>query len=482
MGKEIREVYAFDDVLIVPKESNVLPRNVDTKTRLTPKITLNIPLISAAMDRVTESEMAIAMARLGGIGVIHKNMTAEKQALEVLRVKRSESGIIEDPVTLGPGCTLQEANKLMNEKHISGIPIVEKDGRLVGILTHRDVNFETDFDKPIRELMTTDLITAPEGTTLEKAKSIFKEYKVEKLPIVDKDNKLKGMITVRDLRKIIDFPNANKDEKGRLLVAGAVGADLDVTRVKLLVEAGVDVIVVDSAHGHSMNVLKTIELIKKEYGDSLQVVGGNIVTGKAAKDLILAGVDAVKVGIGSGSICTTRIVTGVGVPQLSAVMDCVKEANKKNIPVISDGGINQTGDIVKAIAAGASSVMIGSLFAGTEESPGEKIYFQGRLFKEYRGMGSVGAMEEGSSDRYFQEGQKKLVPEGIEARVSYRGNLAEVIFQMIGGLRAGMGYVGAKNIEELRTKTEFYKQTNAGQIESHPHDVIITKEAPNYSK
>lgn len=482
MTKIVGEALTFDDVSLVPQKSNFLPKEADLKTRFTKKIFLNIPLVSAAMDTVTESAMAIALARLGGIGVIHKNLTIERQAEEIVKVKRSENGIIGDPVTLGPEKTLGEAFVEMAKYHISGIPITNKKGKLLGILTNRDVTFETDFSKTIGDLMTNKkIITAKVGTTLDEAKEILMKHKIEKLPIVDEDYNLRGMITIKDLKKIIDYPLASKDSRGRLLVAAAVGADNNLDRVTALVEAGVDVIVVDSAHGHSENVINKIKKIKKKY-PKIQVIGGNIATGKAAKDLIEAGADAIKVGMGPGSICTTRVIAGIGVPQISAIMDCVEVADKYGVPVIGDGGYKYSGDIVKAIAAGASSAMIGSLFAGTDESPGEIIHYNGRLYKKYRGMGSLEAMKQGSSDRYFQEGQQKLVPEGIEGQVPYKGKLAEIVFQLIGGLRAGMGYTGSKKIEDLRTKTKFVKVTGSGLRESHPHDVMITKDAPNYAR
>lgn len=482
MKRLIDEALTFDDVSLVPQKSNFLPKDVDLKTKFTKKISLNIPLASAAMDTVTESVMAVALARLGGIGVIHKNLSIERQAEEILKVKRSENGVIGEPVTLRPETSLNEALTEMAKYHISGIPITNKKNKLLGILTNRDILFETDLNRQIGDLMTKKkLITALVGTTLDQAREIFKKHKIEKLPIVDDKFYLKGMITIKDLRKIMDFPWATKDSKGRLLVAAAVGSDNNLDRVKALVDVGVDVIVVDSAHGHSQNVIKKIEKIKEKYS-KIQVVGGNIVTGEGARDLIKAGADAVKVGMGPGSICTTRVIAGIGVPQVSAIMNCVEYAAKHDVPVIADGGIKYSGDIVKAIAAGANSVMIGSLFAGTDESPGELIHYEGRLYKKYRGMGSVEAMKKGSSDRYFQEGQQKLVPEGIEGQVPYRGKLADIVFQLIGGLRAGMGYTGNKKIDDLRTKTKFVKVTGSGLSESHPHDVMITKDAPNYTR
>ncbi|MFZ5754858.1 MAG: IMP dehydrogenase [Bacillota bacterium] len=475
------EGLTFDDVLLVPAKSEVLPRDVDVTTNLTAKIKLNIPIMSAGMDTVTDSRMARAMAREGGIGVIHKNMSIEDQALEVDKVKRSEHGIITDPVFLSKDHTIYEALEIMERYHISGVPITE--GRkLIGILTNRDLRFETDYTRKIDEVMTKDnLITAPVDTTLEEAKEILRKHKIEKLPLVDEDYNLKGLITIKDIEKAIKYPNSAKDENSRLLVAAAVGVSYDtMARVKALVEAKVDVIVVDTAHGHSLGVLKTVEELRKIYPD-LQIIAGNVATAEATRDLIQAGASAVKVGIGPGSICTTRVVAGIGVPQLTAIYDCAQEAQKYNIPIIADGGIKYSGDITKAIAAGADVVMIGSLLAGTEESPGEIEIYQGRSYKVYRGMGSLGAMREGSCDRYFQENIPKLVPEGVEGRVPYKGPAAETIFQLLGGLRAGMGYTGCKNIHELKTKARFIRQTAAGLKESHPHDIQITKEAPNYS-
>lgn len=471
----------FDDVLLVPAASEVLPKDVDLTTRLTGKIKLNIPLMSAGMDTVTESRMAVAIAREGGIGVIHKNMSIEKQALEVDRVKRSEHGVISDPIFLSPDGPISEALLLMERYRISGVPITEN-GRLVGILTNRDLRFERDFSKPVSQAMTKEnLVTAPVGTTLDQAKEILQKYKVEKLPIVDENFKLRGLITIKDIEKARQYPNSAKDHKGRLLVAAAVGVSSDtMERVDALVNVNVDVIVVDTAHGHSKGVLDTVYQIKSKY-PGVQLVAGNVATAEGTRDLIKAGADCVKVGIGPGSICTTRVVAGIGVPQITAIYDSASEAAKHGVPVIADGGIKYSGDITKAIAAGADVVMVGSLLAGTEESPGEIEIYQGRSYKVYRGMGSLGAMKEGSKDRYFQEGQKKLVPEGVEGRVPYRGSLAETVFQLIGGLRAGMGYCGAVNINELKTKTQFTRITAAGLRESHPHDVTITKEAPNYS-
>jgi IMP dehydrogenase len=472
----------FDDVLLSPRHSLVLPRDVETKSRFTRKIPLNVPFASAAMDTVTESEMAMAMARAGGIGVIHKNMSIDRQAAEVDRVKRSESGIILNPITLSPDATIREAVTLMNRFRISGVPIVNRDGELVGILTNRDLQFERNLDQPLREAMTSeDLVTAPVGTTLDEAERILGRHRIEKLPVVDGSGKLRGLITVRDIHKRREFPNANKDEHGRLRVAAAIGAANFHDRARALVDAGVDVLVIDTAHGHSEGVLRAAGDAREMFPD-VQLVAGNIATRDGAAALVERGVDAVKVGVGPGSICTTRVVTGVGVPQLTAVFDAVEGAG--DVPVIADGGIKYSGDIVKAIAAGASSVMMGSMLAGTEESPGESLLLEGRRFKMIRGMGSMSAMQDGSADRYFQEGEmspRKLVPEGIEGRVPYKGPVSDVIFQMVGGLRAGMGYVGCANIDELRHDAQFVRITTAGLRESHPHDVVITREAPNYS-
>lgn len=471
----------FDDVLLVPSASEILPRDVNTATRLTKKIALNIPLMSAGMDTVTESRMAIAMAREGGIGVIHKNMSIERQAMEVDRVKRSEHGVISDPIFLSPESSVNEALVLMERYRISGVPVVEN-GKLVGILTNRDLRFERDLDKTVGDAMTKiNLVTAPVGTTLEQAKEILQQYKVEKLPIVDDDFHLRGLITIKDIEKARQYPLSAKDQGGRLLVAAAVGVSADtMERVEALISAKVDAIVIDTAHGHTRGVIGTVEKVKNKYPE-LQVVAGNVGTPEGTRDLIRAGADAVKVGIGPGSICTTRVVAGAGVPQITAVYDCAQEAVKHGIPIIADGGIKYSGDVVKAIAAGADVVMLGSLLAGCEESPGDMEIYQGRSYKVYRGMGSLGAMKEGSKDRYFQEDQKKLVPEGVEGRVPYRGTLADSVFQLIGGLRAGMGYCGTATIEELKTKTRFIRITASGLRESHPHDVVITKEAPNYS-
>ncbi|TYO97836.1 IMP dehydrogenase [Desulfallas thermosapovorans DSM 6562] len=466
---------------MVPSASEVLPRDVDTSTRLTKNITLNIPLISAGMDTVTEYRMAIAMAREGGIGVIHKNMSIERQALEVDRVKRSEHGVISDPIYLSPESSISEALVLMERYRISGVPVTDN-GKLVGILTNRDLRFEKNFQQKVAHVMTREnLITAPVGTTLEEAKEILQTYKVEKLPIVDNDFNLRGLITIKDIEKARQFPLSAKDAGGRLLVAAAVGVTADtMERVTALVEAKVDAIVIDTAHGHSRGVLNTVYNVKAKFPE-LDVIAGNVGTAEGTRDLINAGADAVKVGIGPGSICTTRVVAGAGVPQITAIYDCAQEATKYNIPIIADGGIKYSGDVTKAIAAGADVVMLGSLLAGTEESPGDMEIYQGRSYKVYRGMGSLGAMKEGSKDRYFQENQKKLVPEGVEGRVPYRGTLADTAFQLIGGLRAGMGYCGAASIEELKKNSRFIRITPAGLRESHPHDVIITKEAPNYS-
>lgn len=480
MDRFWKEGLTFDDVLLVPAKSEVLPKDVDISTRLTNKIKLNIPLVSAGMDTVTEARLAIAIAREGGIGIIHKNMPIKQQAMEVDKVKRSEHGVIVDPFYLSPDHHIYDALELMERYHISGVPITV-DGKLVGILTNRDLRFETDVTKKIGEVMTKDnLVTAPVGTNLETAKDILRKYKVEKLPIVDEDFNLKGLITIKDIEKAIKYPNSAKDKNGRLLVGAAVGITQDMMkRVEALVNAKVDAVVVDTAHGHSKGVLEGVAAIKEQYPE-LQVIAGNVATAEGTRELIQAGADAVKVGIGPGSICTTRVIAGIGVPQITAILDCAEEADKWNIPIIADGGIKYSGDITKALAAGASTVMIGSLFAGTEESPGDVEIYKGRSYKVYRGMGSLGAMEEGSKDRYFQEDSKKLVPEGVEGRVPYKGPLSETVFQLIGGLRAGMGYCGAKNLEELK-KAKFVKITNAGLRESHPHDVSITKEAPNYT-
>jgi IMP dehydrogenase len=482
MKNNFKEGLTYDDVLLVPAHSKVLPREVDLSTQLTQKIRLQIPIMSAAMDTVTESRMAISLARLGGIGIIHKNMSIESQADEVDRVKRSENGVINDPFTLSPTDLISQANKLMSKYHISGVPITVK-GKLVGIITNRDLRFETNFNKKIKEVMTSkNIITSAEGTTLEEAKEILKKYKIEKLPLVDKEYNLKGLITIKDIEKVIKYPNAAKDNNGRLLVGGAVGITRDtIDRVEALLDKEVDVIIVDTAHGHSDLVIKMVRKIKKKY-PLLQLIAGNVATGEATSDLIKAGADAIKVGIGPGSICTTRIIAGVGVPQITAILDCSKEAAKYNIPVIADGGIKYSGDIVKAIATGANVCMLGSIFAGCEESPGKTEIYKGRKYKVYRGMGSLSAMRQGSSDRYFQEDTNKLVPEGIEGRVAYKGLVEDVIFQMIGGLRSGMGYCGTPTISDLQKNSKFIRITNAGLKESHPHDVQITNEAPNYNK
>ena len=473
----------FDDVLLTPRRSQAHPKDVITTSCFTRGIGLNVPLVAAAMDTVTESEMAIAMARAGGIGVIHKNMSIDRHAAEVDRVKRSESGMILNPITLSPDATLREAVALMARFRISGVPIVDRQERLVGIITNRDLQFERNLDRPIREAMTSEgLVTAPIGTTLDQAEQILGKHRIEKLPVVDEHGALKGLITVRDIHKRRQFPNANKDRHGRLRVAAAIGAGGNfLDRARALVDAGVDVLVIDTAHGHSAAVLEATSRVRDAFPDA-QLVAGNVATREGAAALVERGVDAVKVGVGPGSICTTRVVTGVGVPQLTAIFDAVEGAG--DVPVIADGGIKYSGDIVKALAAGASSVMMGSMLAGTEESPGESLLLEGRRFKMIRGMGSLAAMQDGSADRYFQEGEmspRKLVPEGIEGRVPYKGPVADVLFQMVGGLRSGMGYVGCATIDELRTESEFVRITTAGLRESHPHDVTITREAPNYS-
>ncbi|NCS87342.1 MAG: IMP dehydrogenase [Ignavibacteria bacterium CG2_30_36_16] len=481
---DVKEGLTFDDVLLIPSKSSVLPREVDLTTKLTREISLNIPIVSAAMDTVTEAELAIAIAREGGIGILHKNMKMEQQADEVDKVKRSESGMIQNPVTLTPDKTVKDAKILMKKYGISGIPIVENGGKLVGILTNRDLRFEPNESLVVSELMTkNNLVTAPIGTTLEKAEKLLQKYKIEKLPVVNKEGIIKGLITFKDIQKKKKHPFASKDELGRLRVGAAVGITKDtMQRIEILNLAGADVIVIDTAHGHSMRVIKTIKEVRKEF-KYIQLIVGNIATYEAALELISCKVDAIKVGIGPGSICTTRVVAGVGVPQITAIADVYQAAKVKGIPVIADGGIKQTGDIAKAIAAGADSVMIGSLFAGVEESPGEKILYEGRSFKMYRGMGSLGAMQSGSKDRYFQDAEEdisKLVPEGVEGRVPFKGPISDSIYQLIGGLRAAMGYCGVKNIEELKKNTKFIKITLAGLKESHPHDVIITQESPNY--
>jgi len=474
------EAITFDDVLLVPAQSDVLPHQVDVSTQLTKSIKLNIPLMSASMDTVTESRMAIAMARVGGIGIIHKNLNPEDQALEVDKVKRSQHGVITDPFSLTPEHSVGDAADLMARYRISGVPVVVND-KLLGIITNRDIRFEQDFDRLIEDAMTKDnLITGHESTTLEEAGALMKQYKIEKLPLIDKDNNLKGLITIKDIEKAVEYPNSATDARGRLLVGAAVGARLEsLERVERLTEAGVDVIVVDTAHGHSINVMKIIRTIKSEHPE-VQIIAGNVATGEATRALIDAGADAVKVGIGPGSICTTRIVAGVGMPQISAISNCAEEADKQGIPIIADGGVKFSGDLPKAIAAGASVIMIGGLLAGTDESPGEKEFYQGRAYKVYRGMGSISAMNSGSADRYFQEKSQKLVPEGIEGRVPYRGALKDVVYQLVGGLRSGMGYCGTPDIESMRGKSKFVKISGAGLKESHPHDVQVTKEAPNY--
>ncbi|WP_103644816.1 IMP dehydrogenase [Campylobacter concisus] len=478
--KIVKRALTFEDVLLVPQYSEILPKQVDVKTRISKNVTLNIPIVSAAMDTVTEHRTAIMMARLGGIGVIHKNMDVESQAKEVKRVKKSESGVIIDPIFINPEATVAEALSLMSDLHISGVPVIDKDRKLIGILTNRDLRFETNMSTLVKDRMTkAPLITAPKGCTLDDAEKIFSQNRVEKLPIVDKDGRLDGLITIKDLKKRKEYPNANKDSYGRLRVAAAIGVG-QIDRAKALVDAGVDVIVIDSAHGHSKGIIDTLKEVKANF--KVDVIAGNIANPAAVKDLAEAGADGIKVGIGPGSICTTRIVAGVGVPQISAIDDCASEAAKYGIPVIADGGLKYSGDVAKALAAGAACVMAGSLLAGCEESPGELITFQGRQYKVYRGMGSIGAMTKGSSDRYFQEGtaQDKLVPEGIEGRVPFAGSIKDVIHQLIGGLRSAMGYVGAKDIPTLQERAEFVEITSAGLKESHVHDVVITHEAPNY--
>lgn len=481
MGTIIGEGITFDDVLLVPSYSEVIPNEIDLSTNLTKTIKLNIPMMSAGMDTVTEHRMAIAMARQGGIGVIHKNMSIEAQAEEVDRVKRSENGVITDPFSLSPEHTLQDADNLMAKYRISGVPITEGK-KLVGIITNRDLKFETDFTKKIKESMTSEnLITAPEGITLSEAKDILAKARKEKLPIVDKDGNLKGLITIKDIEKQIKYPLAAKDAQGRLLCAAAVGITANVLdRVQALVDAKVDAVVLDSAHGHSANVIRCVKMIREKYPD-LQIIAGNVATGEATKALIEAGASAVKIGIGPGSICTTRVVAGIGVPQISAIMDAYEVAKQYGVPIIADGGIKYSGDMTKAIAAGANVCMMGSMFAGCDEAPGTFELFQGRKYKVYRGMGSIAAMENGSKDRYFQENAKKLVPEGVEGRVAYKGSIEDTVFQLIGGIRSGMGYCGCKNIELLKENGRFVKISAASLKESHPHDIHITKEAPNYS-
>lgn len=481
-NKFTKEGLTFDDVLLVPRRSDVLPREADVSTRLGPQLLLNIPVISAGMDTVTESQLAVAMAREGGIGIIHKNMSVAQQAEEVDRVKRSESGVITNPFSLTPEHHVYDAEELMGKFRISGVPIVDGNNKLVGILTNRDLRFVHDYSIKIKEVMTKEnLVTAPVGTTLLEAEGILQKHKIEKLPLVDDEYQLKGLITIKDIEKAIQFPNSAKDRQGRLVVGAAVGISKDTfERAAALVAAEIDVLVVDSAHGAHTNIIETVRQLRVKY-PNLLIIAGNVATGEATRDLIEAGASVVKVGIGPGSICTTRVIAGIGVPQITAIYDCANVANQYGIPVIADGGIKYSGDVTKAIAAGASAVMIGSLLAGTEESPGESEIFQGRRFKVYRGMGSIGAMKEGSKDRYFQENESKLVPEGIEGRVPYKGPLKDTIHQLIGGLRSGMGYCGTKSIQELRMDTQFIRITGAGLRESHPHDVQITKEAPNYS-
>ncbi len=481
MNKIVKEGLTFDDVLLIPGESHVIPKDVDLSTRLSDKIKLNIPLLSAAMDTVTESRLAIAIAREGGMGIIHKNMPIEAQAENIDKVKRSEHGVITDPFFLGPDCLLSDALALMNKYRISGVPITVK-GKLVGILTNRDLRFETDFNQPIRNVMTKDnLVTAPVGTTLAEAQKILGKHRIEKLPIVDKDGMLKGLITIKDIEKAIQYPNSARDKNGRLLVGAAISnGNGYLDRAKALVDARVDCLVIDTAHGHNVGVMNAVEKVREACPD-VTIVAGNVATAEAAEALFKRGADVVKVGIGPGSICTTRIVAGIGVPQITAIMDCGEVADKYGKTIIADGGIKYSGDITKAIAAGAHACMIGSLFAGTEESPGELEIYQGRSFKSYRGMGSLGAMALGSKDRYFQSDAKKLVPEGVEGRVPYRGSLSEIVFQLMGGLRSGMGYCGQPTIADLRNNGRFVRITNASLIESHPHDISITKESPNYS-
>lgn len=481
-NKFAKEGLTFDDVLLVPRKSAILPRDVDVSTVLSPSVKLNIPLISAGMDTVTEAALAIAIAREGGIGIIHKNMSITQQAEEVDRVKRSESGVITNPFSLTPDHHVYDAEELMGKYRISGVPIVNEEGKLVGILTNRDLRFVHDYSIKISDVMTHEnLVTAPVGTTLQQAEGILQKHKIEKLPLVDETNTLKGLITIKDIEKAIQFPNAAKDSIGRLLVGAAVGVSKDTfERADALVQASIDVLVVDSAHGHHIDIVSMVRKLREKYPE-LTIIAGNVATGEATRDLIEAGASVVKVGIGPGSICTTRIIAGIGVPQITAIYDCATVAREYNIPIIADGGIKYSGEVTKAIAAGASCVMLGSLFAGTEESPGESEIYQGRRYKSYRGMGSIGAMKEGSKDRYFQEDESKLVPEGIEGRVAYKGPLKDTIHQLMGGLRSGMGYCGTPSITELKNDTQFIRITGAGLRESHPHDVQITKEAPNYS-
>ena len=480
--KIVGEGLTFDDVLLIPAESDVLPADVDLSTKLTNKVNLNIPVMSAAMDTVTEYRMAIAIAREGGIGVIHKNMSIDAQAEQVDLVKRSENGVITNPFFLHADNTLGEADALCGKFRISGVPIVDDEGKLIGIITNRDMKFESDMSKKIGDIMTKDgLITGLVGTTLEEAKDILWKHRIEKLPIVDEGYHLKGLITIKDIEKVMKYPNSAKDAQGRLLCAAAIGVTSDILdRAGALLDAGADVLVLDSAHGHSANIMNCVKKVKNAFPDA-QLIAGNVATAEATEALIKAGADCVKVGIGPGSICTTRIVAGIGVPQLTAVLECAEVADKAGIPIVADGGIKYSGDIVKAIAAGGSVVMMGSMLAGCEEAPGDTEVYQGRQFKVYRGMGSIGAMQKGSKDRYFQENNKKLVPEGVEGRVPYRGPVSETVFQMMGGLRSGLGYCGAHNIEDLRTKSQFVRITSAGLKESHPHDIYITKEAPNYT-
>ena len=482
MAKILKEGLTFDDVLLVPRKSQVLPKDVNIQTYLTKDIKLNIPLMSAGMDTVTESKMAISMARQGGIGIIHKNMTIEEQALEVDKVKRSESGVIVDPFYLSKEHTIKDADDIMARYKISGVPIVDNDNKLIGIITNRDIKFEDDLNKKIDEVMTKEnLVTAREGIDLVEAQAILKQHKIEKLPIVDEEGHLKGLITIKDIEKKIQYPNSAKDSRGRLLCGAALGISADLMdRVDALVKANVDVVVLDSAHGHSQGVIDALKKVKLAYPE-LQVIAGNVATPEATEDLIKAGADCVKVGIGPGSICSTRVVAGIGVPQVTAVMDCAEVGHKYGVPVIADGGIKYSGDIVKAIAAGASVCMMGSMFAGTEESPGEIVLYRGRSYKTYRGMGSIGAMEKGSKDRYFQNDAKKLVPEGVEGMVAYKGKAEDIVYQMIGGLKSGMGYCGSATIKDLMDNAQFIKITAASLKESHPHDITITKEAPNYS-
>ena len=475
----------FDDVLLLPAYSEVLPSEVDTKSPLTRKLRLNVPLLSAAMDTVTEAKMAIAMAREGGIGVIHKNLDPRRQAEDVRRVKRSEAGMITDPITLPPNATLEDADRLMGEYKIGGLPVVDVHGKLLGLVTNRDIRFETDLGRPVAEVMTprARLVVGPPGMTLAEAEAVLRKHKIEKLPLVDENDRLRGLLTLKDIIKRRQFPNAAKDSQGRLLVAAAIGPGADLEeRAELLVAAEVDVLVLDSAHGHSRGILEAVRLLKERYGERVQVIAGNVATGAGALALADAGADAVKVGIGPGSICTTRVVTGVGVPQITAVMEAAAALAGSDVPLIADGGVKQTGDVAKALAAGAHTVMLGSMLAGTYEAPGEEIIKDGRRYKIYRGMGSLGAMKRGSSDRYFQTAAKKLVPEGIEGMVPYKGPVGDVLYQIMGGLRAAMGYTGSPSVDALRTKARFVRITMAGLIESHPHDVTVTKEAPNYSR